>query len=135
LRNSGLKFHDCGDWWPISFLSSSKKLPRDQKFSARGDEDGHPYLSSLIHLRGRDPRVVGIFGVADVACDLGDRRVRSQTSFCGVNQAETKMLDKTEQSDRASNPNEKPESCYCSTLPKGSMCLPCYTRWLAGRRS
>src|SRR5215510_15958784 len=26
----------------ISFLSSSKKLPRDQKFLARGDEDGHP---------------------------------------------------------------------------------------------
>ena len=34
------------------------------------------------------------------------------------------------------NPNEKPESCYCSALPKGSgPCLPCYTRWLAGRRS
>jgi hypothetical protein len=43
------------------------------------------------------------------------------------------MLDKTEQSDRAPNPNEKPESCYCSALPKGSgPCLPCYTRWLAG---
>jgi hypothetical protein len=42
------------------------------------------------------------------------------------------MLDKTEQSDRAPNPNEKPESCYCSALPKGSgLCLPCYTRWLA----
>jgi hypothetical protein len=42
------------------------------------------------------------------------------------------MLDKTEQSDRASNPNEKPEACYCSALPKGSgPCLPCYTRWLA----
>jgi hypothetical protein len=46
------------------------------------------------------------------------------------------MLDKTEQSDRAPNPNEKPESCYCSALPKGSRpCLPCYTRWLASRRS
>jgi hypothetical protein len=43
------------------------------------------------------------------------------------------MLDKTEQSDRAPNPNEKPENCYCSALPKGSgLCLPCYTRWLAG---
>ena len=31
---------------------------------------------------------------------------------------------------------EKPESCYCSALPKGSgPCLPCYTRWLASRRS
>src|SRR5215510_7053374 len=29
-----------------------------------------------------------------------------------------KMVDKTEQS----------ESCYCSALPKGSLCLPCYTR-------
>jgi hypothetical protein len=45
--------------------------------------------------------------------------------------AKMKMLDKTEQSDRQ-NPNEKPDSCYCSALPKGSgLCLPCYTRWLA----
>jgi hypothetical protein len=30
----------------------------------------------------------------------------------------------------------KPKSCYCSALPKGSgPCLPCYTRWLASRRS
>jgi hypothetical protein len=42
-----------------------------------------------------------------------------------------KMLNKTEQSDRAPNPNEKPENCYCSALPKGSgLCLPCYTQWL-----
>ena len=34
------------------------------------------------------------------------------------------------------NPNEKPETCYCSALQKGSgLCLPCYTRWLARRRS
>ena len=45
------------------------------------------------------------------------------------------MLDKTEQSDRAPNPNEKPENCYCSALPKGSsLCLPRYTRWVADRR-
>jgi hypothetical protein len=49
---------------------------------------------------------------------------------------EMKMLDKIEQSDQASSPNEKPESCYCSALPEGSgPCLPCYTRWLASRRS
>src|SRR5262249_7807375 len=42
-----------------------------------------------------------------------------------------KRVDKTEQSDRAPNPNEKPESCYCSALPNGTLCLPCYTRWLA----
>ena len=49
--------------------------------------------------------------------------------------AEMKMLDKTEQSDRAPNANEKPENCYCSALPKGSgLCLPCYTRWLADER-
>ena len=54
---------------------------------------------------------------------------------CHRRVAEMKMLDKTEQSDRA-NPNEKPENCYCSALPKGSgLCLPCYTRWLAGSRS
>jgi hypothetical protein len=35
-------------------------------------------------------------------------------------------------SDRAPNANEKPENCYCSSLPKGSgLCLPCYTRLLA----
>ena len=45
------------------------------------------------------------------------------------------MLNKTEQSDRAPNANEKPENCYCSALPKGSgLCLPCYTRWLAVER-
>jgi hypothetical protein len=43
---------------------------------------------------------------------------------------------KTEQSEQASSPNEKPEGCYCSALPKGSgLCVPCYTRWLAGGRS
>jgi hypothetical protein len=45
------------------------------------------------------------------------------------------MLNKTEQSDRAANPNEAPEDCYRSALPKGSgLCLPCYTRWLGGER-
>jgi hypothetical protein len=43
-------------------------------------------------------------------------------------------LAKDDQTDRIPNPNEKPESCYCSALPKGSgPCLPCYTRWLASR--
>jgi hypothetical protein len=32
-----------------------------------------------------------------------------------------KMLDKTERSDRAPNPNEKPESCYCSALDASQM--------------
>jgi hypothetical protein len=46
-----------------------------------------------------------------------------------------KMLDETEQSEGAPIPSEKPESCYCLALPKGSgLCLPCYTRWLASRR-
>jgi hypothetical protein len=45
------------------------------------------------------------------------------------------MLIKTEQSDRAPNPNGKPENCYCSALPKGSLCLPCYTRWLGRQRA
>jgi hypothetical protein len=49
--------------------------------------------------------------------------------------AEMKVLDKTEQLGQASGPNEKPESCYCSALPKGSPCLSCYMRWLATRRS
>jgi len=30
------------------------------------------------------------------------------------------MLNKTDQSDRAPSPNEKPENCHCSALPKGS---------------
>jgi hypothetical protein len=42
------------------------------------------------------------------------------------------MLNKTEQSDCAPNANEKQEDCYCSALPKGSLCLGCYTRSLAG---
>ena len=46
-----------------------------------------------------------------------------------------KIVDRAEHSDQAANPKEKPESCYCSALPKGSgLCLPCCTRWLAGRR-
>src|SRR5215469_8328453 len=53
----------------------------------------------------------------------------------GRRMAEMKMLGKTEKSDRTSNPNEKPQSCYCSALPKGSgLCLPYYTRWLAAVR-
>jgi len=44
------------------------------------------YLGSLIRLRGasslsgHDLRVVRVFGVANLACNLGHRRVRSQTS-------------------------------------------------------
>jgi hypothetical protein len=34
------------------------------------------------------------------------------------------MLDKTEQSEWAPNSNDKPESCYCSALPKGSGAYP-----------
>jgi hypothetical protein len=61
---------------------------------------------------------------------------QAQERPCHRRVAEMKMLDKTEQSDQASSPNEKPESCYCSALPEGSgPCLPCYTRWLASRRS
>jgi hypothetical protein len=43
----------------------------------QGRPDQNIYLGSLIHLRGasglrgRDPRVVGVFGVAALACDLG----------------------------------------------------------------
>jgi len=45
-----------------------------------------------------------------------------------------RQVTDTEQSDRAPNPNEKRENCYCSALPKGSgLCLPCYTRWVADR--
>jgi hypothetical protein len=43
------------------------------------------------------------------------------------------MLNKTEQSDHAPNPNEKPGDCYCSALQSG-LCLPCYMRWLRGER-
>jgi hypothetical protein len=43
-----------------------------------------------------------------------------------------KIVGKTEQSGRALNSDDKPESCYCSALPSGSgLCIPCYTRWLA----
>jgi len=33
------------------------------------------------------------------------------------------MLDKTGQSDRASNANDKPESYYCSALPKAAVVM------------
>jgi len=48
-----------------------------------------------------------------------------------------KMLNKTKQSDGDRTPNEngKPENCYCSALPKGSVCLPFYTQWLRDRAS
>jgi hypothetical protein len=43
-----------------------------------------------------------------------------------------KIVDNAEQSDPALKSDDKPESCYCSALPKGSgLCIPCYTRWLA----
>jgi hypothetical protein len=47
-----------------------------------------------------------------------------------------KMLDKTEPSDRAPNPNEKPERCYCSVLPGGPACAYPAIRdgWPAGAR-
>jgi hypothetical protein len=48
--------------------------------------------------------------------------------------AEMKMLDMIEQSDRPPNRNEKPESCYCSALPKGQL-LDEVGRLLAGGRS
>src|SRR5262249_23122807 len=55
----------------------------------------------------------------------------SVTLNWGVSSA---MLNKTGQSERAPNPNEKPENCYCSALLKGS--APC-GRWkdLAPRRN
>jgi hypothetical protein len=37
--------------------------------------------------------------------------------------AEMKMLVKTEQSDRASNANDKPESYYCSAVPKAAVVM------------
>jgi hypothetical protein len=55
-----------------------------------------------------------------------------------VSRLEKKLnpLAEDDRTDRIPNPNEKPESCYCSALPKGSgLCLPCYTRWLASGRS
>ena len=57
---------------------------------------------------------------------------QAQGRQCHRRAAEMKMLDKTEQSDQAQT--RKPESCYCSALPKGSPCLSCYKRWLASRR-
>ena len=46
------------------------------------------------------------------------------------------MLDKTEQSDRASNPNEKPESCYARHCRRGPACAYPAIRdgWPAGVR-
>jgi hypothetical protein len=38
---------------------------------------GGSLLRGSSSLRGRDPRVVGVFGVANLACDLDERRVPS----------------------------------------------------------
>jgi len=48
----------------------------------RPDQISEAILGSLIRLhpsslRGRDPRVVGVFGVANLACDLGAGDTRS----------------------------------------------------------
>jgi hypothetical protein len=60
-----------------------------------------------------------------------DTKISGLLGWWNGGRAEMEMLDKTQQSDRAPNPDAKPESCYCSALPKGSdLCLPCYTRWL-----
>src|SRR5262249_53611518 len=69
----------------------------------------------------------------EVGHDSDGLNAASSDAFrVGSRMAEMKMLGKTEKSDRTSNPNEKPQSCYCSALPKGSgLCLPYYTRWLA----
>ena len=44
------------------------------------------------------------------------------------------MLNKTDQSDRAPSPNEKPENCYCAALPMGPTCVYPAIRdgWRAG---
>jgi hypothetical protein len=44
---------------------------------------------------------------------LQDQIIKRRSSWLVATAAvaETKMLDKTEQSDRAANPNEKPENC------------------------
>jgi hypothetical protein len=47
---------------------------------------------------------------------------RFQSSACVARVAEMKMVDKIEQSDRTLKSNHKPESCYCSALPKGRTC-------------
>jgi hypothetical protein len=69
--------------------------------------------------------------LATIVCWLvatvSEERLAGQS--CRSAELEMKMLDKTEQSDRAANPNEKPENCYCSALPKGSGL--CYTLWVA----
>jgi hypothetical protein len=44
------------------------------------------------------------------------------------------MPDKAEPSDRP-NPNEKPENCYCSVLPKGVRPLSTLLYAMAGRQA
>jgi hypothetical protein len=88
-----------------------------------------PVPSSVLAFLASSPLVVAFSAGGDV----GTERLAGQ-SCRSPEWPEMKMLDKTEQSDRP-NPNEKPENCYCSALPKGSgPCLRCYTRWVADRR-
>jgi len=69
---------------------------------------------------------------------LAERAAVDAAATCGLRTRRDAALQPVcpGRSARVSQPNEKPENCYCSALPKGSgLCLPCYTRWLAGRRA
>ena len=80
-------------WWISSFVPNLEaELGLALMFASTSRFIGTQYgvkLGSLIRLRGPsslrscDPRVVGVSGVVDLACDLG-RRVRSQTSAIAV---------------------------------------------------
>jgi hypothetical protein len=66
---------------PIYLLAGGTEatVMRDTLQETASSKYSQDYLGSLIRLRGpcslrdRDPRVVGVFGVADLACDLGTR--------------------------------------------------------------
>jgi len=78
-------------------------------------------------------------GVAEGMCTAFEESILTPLAYLATQWMwavrRSKMLNRTEQSDRAQNANEKPENCYCSALPKGSgLCLPSYMRWLAGER-
>jgi hypothetical protein len=53
-----------------------------RRFESAGD------LRDASSLRGRDSRVVGAFGVANLACDLGDRRAPLRSPVIGFDRPE-----------------------------------------------
>ena len=109
-------------------MSQCSRHPRALKRGDRG--------RALINAQIAALSLADIHASLERAADVLSTMKGSQAhgAQCHRRVADMEMLDKTQQLDP--NTNETLDNCYCSALPSGSgLCLPCYMRWLAGRRS